>query len=232
MLAGSFFTPPTDNAAPQDATGGAARGVYDENNEVSVATSGAARSNIYGVIEAASTASASASMLAVMPESFYGTTLEARPTILVYVPPSSADTAVFSLKTESKETAYQSVISVPKAGGVIAIELPPEAPELALNANYQWYLALQFERELTPGSPFVDGWIKRIEPTQELALAQAQGVSLSAVETLGASGIWYDTAARLASLTETQADETISGHWVELLESVGLSDIATAPIVM
>ncbi|NJM99623.1 MAG: DUF928 domain-containing protein, partial [Phormidesmis sp. RL_2_1] len=100
---GSFFIPPADdNTAPQGSTGGASRGLdsasSDWADEAVVNTSDTARSNIYGVTEAATLISAAASMLAVMPESFYGTTLEARPTILVYVPASTADTAVFSLK--------------------------------------------------------------------------------------------------------------------------------------
>ncbi|NJM99624.1 MAG: DUF928 domain-containing protein [Phormidesmis sp. RL_2_1] len=123
-------------------------------------------------------------------------------------------------------------VAIPASGGVVAVEMPPEAPELALDTNYQWYLALQLDGALTPASPFVDGWVKRIEPTQEIALALAQGNDLSTIETLGANGIWYDTAAQIASLAQTQDDETIANQWFELLEAVGLADIAAAPIVM
>ncbi|MBE9062652.1 DUF928 domain-containing protein [cf. Phormidesmis sp. LEGE 11477] len=229
---GEFFTPPTD-AFPQETAGGASRGLFPGANSEAGATSGSTSSNLYGRVTPATASSAAESMLAVVPDSFYGTTLEARPTILVYVPASNTNTAVFSLKDEAKHTVYQTTVAVPESGGVVAVEMPDEAPELAVSENYQWYVALHVEGELTPGSPFVDGWIKRIEPSSELSVALAQGEGLSDVEALGQNGVWYDTAAQLASLQEgTQADGVMAGHWYELLEAVGLADIATEPIVM
>lgn len=230
---GDFFTPPTENLAPQGSTGGASRGLFENIDEsVATTTSGNPRSNAYGEITAATPASATTSLLAVMPETFYGTTLEAKPTILVYVPASNANTAVFSLKNEAKEMVYQMTIALPETGGIVAVNMPDEAPELAVAENYQWYVAVQLEGDLDPGSPFVDGWIRRIEPSAEMTLALADGDVLSNIETLGANGVWYDTVAQLAELKATQVDEIVAGHWDELLESVGLADISAEPIVM
>lgn len=169
--------------------------------------------------------------MAITPDSFFGTTLEARPTILVYIPASNAQEAIFSLKDEAKELVFQMTVAVPSQGGVVAVEMPESAPELAVDANYQWYVAIKLDNELTPASPFVDGWVKRITPSSELAASLA-GEGLADIEALGANGVWYDTAAQLAMLNSEQADEAISGHWYELLESVGLEEVATAPIVM
>ena len=229
---GDFFVPPADNAAPQGSTGGASRGLFDGPETAVAANSGNDRSNIYGEMILPTGSSAATSMLAVLPESFYGTTLEARPTILVYVPASNADAAVFSLKNEAKETVYNMAISIPESGGVVAIEMPAEAPELKVSEYYQWYVAVQLDGELTPASPYVDGWIKRIEPSADMEVALDEGDALTKIATLGASGVWYDTAAQLASLQGVPANETMASHWYELLESVGLADIAAEPIVM
>ncbi|MEL7067605.1 MAG: DUF928 domain-containing protein [Cyanobacteria bacterium J06581_3] len=260
---GSFFTPPADNSAPAEATGGASRGgVFTppadnsaplesaplessggasrgdffappvDNSAPESTSGGAARGNTYGATNANSQAIAAAAMKAVMPDSFYGTTLEARPTILVYVPASNASEAVFSLKSESKELVHQMTVAVPQNGGVVAISLPADAPELAVDANYQWYLALMLDNELSPASPFVDGWVKRIAPTADLTAELAAGEGITDVAALGANGIWYDTAAQLAMLTEAEANEEMANHWYELLESVGLEAIADAPVVM
>ncbi|MEO1623284.1 MAG: DUF928 domain-containing protein, partial [Cyanobacteria bacterium J06632_3] len=98
--------------------------------------------------------------------------------------------------------------------------------------NYQWYVAMVFEDELSPASPFVDGWVKRISPTAELAQQLSEGEGIDDVAALGAGGIWYDTAAQLAHLRMNQADDVMETHWFELLESVGLAELATAPVVM
>ena len=170
-------------------------------------------------------------MLAVMPDSFFGTTLEARPTILVYVPPSNAEEAVFSIKDEVKNSVYEMSLAVPTAGGVVAVEMPLEAPELTVNQNYQWYVALKLNGELAPASPFVDGWVKRVSPTEAMVVATGAD-RMAEIEVLGASGVWYDTASKLAALQADQSDEAIAKHWYELLESVGLAEIAAVPIAI
>ena len=169
-------------------------------------------------------------MLAVMPDSFFGKTIEARPTILVYVPASDASEAVFSIKDEVKNSVYEMTVPVPSSGGVVAVELPASAPELTVNQNYQWYLALKVDGQLEPASPFVDGWVKRVNMSSDMAAAGNDAIS--EIEALGSNGIWYDTAAKLASLKVVEEGEATAHHWYELLESVGLADIATVPIVM
>ncbi len=47
---------------------------------------------------------------------------------------------------------------------VIAIKLPADAPALAVGKNYQWFLALKIDGQLNQSTPYVDGWIQRIQP--------------------------------------------------------------------
>ena len=227
---GSFFIPPSDQGTAMGTTGGASRGIFTGSSEAVETTNGSARSNLYGET-ATLPAAAGTSMLAVMPDSFFGKTVEARPTILVYVPASNASEAVFSIKDEVKDFVYEMTMPVPSSGGVVAVQLPSSAPELTVNQNYQWYLALEIDGLLKPESPFVDGWVKRVSRTDEVA-ASIEGDAITEITALGSDGIWYDTAAKLAALQVGQEDEAISHHWYELLESVGLADIAAAPIVM
>ena len=215
----TFFTPPSDSAAPRGATGGASRDISNSSSESSNELIEATKVSIAGAT----------SMLAVMPDSFFGKTVEARPTIMVYVPASNASEAVFSLKDETKGSVYEMPVSVPASGGIVAVKLPSDAPELVVNQNYQWYLALKVDGAIKPASPFVDGWVKRVEPTREMA-ALAGESAIAEIEVLGSNGIWYDTAAKLAALRAAQGDEAISQHWYELLESVGLAQLAVAPV--
>lgn len=233
----SFFTPPTENAVPRGSARGASRSLDSSLNEgadelvASIDSLGQRLSVGTGTSGSIPMVAAADSMLAVIPESFYGETLEARPTILVYVPPSSSRSAVFSLKNEARDTVYEMTLAVPEAGGVISVEMPDETPELVIAQNYQWYVALEVDGELTLSSPFADGWIRRVAPSSELVIALSQSDDLSRIAALGANGIWYDTAAQLASLQQTQSNDILSDHWSELLESVGLIKIAAVPIV-
>ena len=229
---GGLFTPPPGRTAPQQATGGASRGSFftppPSRTAPQQAAGGASRANTYGTV---ASLTGLQSMLALMPESFYGTTLQARPTVLVYVPASSAQEGVFSLKDEAKNLVYQMTVPVSPTGGVMAITLPESAPELSVGQNYQWFFALKLDGSLTPASPFVDGWVQRIEPSSEQSQSLAQAEPISRIAALGSQGIWYDTAAELAALQVSQSDESIAQHWEELLESVGLADVAAAPVI-
>jgi Domain of Unknown Function (DUF928) len=224
---GTFFTPPADNSAPRRAAGGASRGVFftppADNLAPRRAAGGAARGD--------SPASTSMAMMGLMPQSFYGTTVSERPTILVYLPDSDAQEVIFSLKDESSTLQYS--VTMPVSGeGVYALQMPTAAPALEVGKNYHWFAALISNGGLTPGSPFVDGWIERIEVSTQLSDALAQGDPLADAAALGAAGVWYDSVAELAFLRSAQPQNgAIATHWSELLTSVGLQDISMAPFM-
>ncbi len=230
------FVPPPDDAAPRQASGGASRDGFippTDNALPNSATGGSSRTNLYGHLPTAS--GEIVSMLAITPPSFYGTTLRERPTLLVYVPKSSAQDAIFSLKDEAGNTIYQTRLAVPGQSGVVAIQLPADAPALEVGKDYQWLFALLVDGALSPSTPYVDAWIKRIEASPDLAQQLQQGNLHQNAETLAAQGVWYDSAALFVEL-QMAADPAINSatdpdlvqDWQELLSSVGLETVAAA----
>jgi hypothetical protein len=238
---GSFFNPPTDQGAPQQASGGASRGRFFMPKDKGVpqrASGGASRVGRYDLNRSPSTSenpSASngpAALVAMLPQGFSGTTIAARPTIMVYVPASTAKTAVFSLKDDVGNMVYQQQLDVSGKAGLVAIALPANAPALAVNQNYQWYMALQIDGELNPSTPYVDGWIQRITASPAVATAMQQADGLKQAEVLGNNGIWYDCVAKLAGLRAQSPDRPeLDKHWAELLESVGLQDVTQVSLI-
>ena len=233
----SSFIPPADNAVPQQTGGGAARGERGfipspDNARPLSSVSGAARADGYGGNSDVFTGLAQA-MLPVTPSSFYGLTLSERPLIMAYVPASSAQQAIFRLKNESQAVIYEQIVPLSGETGILAIQLPDEAPVLQVGEYYQWFVTLQTDDYLTPSSPFVDAWIKRIEPTEAIAQAMESDDAIAQAETLAQEGIWYDAAAVLAVIQDQQtvAPELSSVHWNELLSSVGLDTLIETPLL-
>ncbi|MGG6296811.1 DUF928 domain-containing protein [Leptolyngbya sp. AN02str] len=224
------FVPPSNNTAPRQATGGASRDGFippSDNAAPQTAVGGASRTNLYGYLPSQSGEQA-VSMLAVTPQTFYGTTLAERPTILVYVPASNAQDAVFSLKDEAGNTLYQTLVTVPSTAGIVAVQLPENAPALEIGQNYQWFFALMVDGTLSPSTPYVDAWIKRIAPDTNLAQALQQVDAHQQAETLAANGVWYDSVALLTDLRIAQPTNTaFTADWHELLNSVGLQEVTT-----
>ncbi len=237
------FTPPANNGTPSQTTGGASRGSFfipDSGKGVpSQTTGGAARGSLFTPTvgkgtprQATAGAKSPAALIALLPQSFYGTTVSERPTILVYLPASNAKEAVFSLKDEAGIMQHQMTIPVAGKTGVIAVKLPANAPALAVGKNYQWFLAVKVDGQLSPSTPYVDGWIQRIQPSTDLARAMQQENALKRTEALGKNGVWYDCVATLAALHTAQPTNTsLTQQWEELLSSVGLKEVVTAPLV-
>ena len=225
------FVLPNDNAAPQQAAGGASRAEFilpSDQTSPDQTVGGSSRTNLYGSNPALSS---SLSMMAVMPESFYGTTLLERPTFMAYLPASGVQEAVFSVKDEAGNLVYRAVVPISGDAGIVAISMPAEAPALEVDKNYQWFVALKLDGRLTPNSPFVDGWIRRIEPASALAEPLVEGDVLADAEALAESGVWYDSAALFAQLRIEQPENSeIARHWEEFLNSVSLDELLDASI--
>ncbi len=221
------FTPPSDNSAPSQAAGGASRGSFippSDNSSPSQAAGGAARSEQNYLEQSA--------MVAVLPENFYGTTLSSHPMILVYVPESPGGEGIFSLKDEDKTLLYTTSIPVSGKGGILAIQLPEDAPELEVGKLYQWYFALKLDQGLSPNTPFVDGLVKRIAPSSELARSLEGKTRLQQSSILAENGVWYDCAAILAALQVVDpTNSELVAEWTELLDSVNLSKLTKASLI-
>jgi Domain of Unknown Function (DUF928) len=234
---GSLFTPRSGQGTPQQATGGASRGdlftPVSGKGAPQQAAGGASRVGNYYLNPSNVESTGPAALIALLPDNFYGTTVSERPTILVYLPASNAEEAVFSLKDEAGNTQHQMTIPVAGKSGVIAVKLPADAPGLVVGKNYHWFLAVKVDGQLSPSTPYVDGWIERIQPSAELAAAMQQKDPLKRAAAFGQNGVWYDCVETLAALHSTQpTDVNLIKQWEELLSSVSLKDIATANIAV
>ncbi|MEA5601646.1 DUF928 domain-containing protein [Nostoc sp. UHCC 0252] len=234
---GNLFTPSAGKSAPRQATGGASRGdLFTPSAGKSApqqASGGASRVGSYDLNPLTVGATGPAAIIALLPQNFFGTTVSERPTILVYLPASNAEEAVFSLKDEAGNTQYQMTIPVALKAGVMAVKLPADAPALAVGKNYHWFLALKLDGQLSPNTPYVDGWVQRIQPNAELATAMQQKDALKLATAFGKHGVWYDCVETLAALHSAQpTNVTLSKQWEELLSSVSLKEIVTVPLLV
>ncbi len=162
----------------------------------------------------------------------YGLTTLEHPTFLMYVPPSSAQKAFFSIKNTKGQVHYRQTFSVPQQGGILRITLPNSIAPLALNQSYEWGMVLMCGGKLRPDSPFASGWIQRIQlETKVNARLQKQAANEQAA-TYGASGIWYDMISTIADLKlQKPQDSAISDAWAQILNSAGLTKITSTAIV-
>lgn len=169
---------------------------------------------------------------AVLPANHYGLTVESHPTFLVYLPPTAAQKAFFSIKDESDRDHYQTFLPLPQKSGVMAIELPTDAPALETNKIYKWSFVMMCDRVLRPDSPLVEGEIQRVEMDSTLSSQLKEATPIEQAALYGKAGIWYDTVATLVEIGRSQPNNSeLVTIWEDLLKSVELNAIATQPLV-
>jgi hypothetical protein len=231
----NLFTPPP-NSAPNQTTGGASRGndlftPPPNSSTPSQTTGGASRLGSYNVNPVLK-AAGPAALIALLPQNYYGRTLEPKPTIMVYLPASNAKEAIFTIKHQDGSLYYTMSINVANNHGILPIKLPEDGPALAIGENYHWVIAVNVNGKLTPSTPYVDGWIQRVMPDDDLQAAMKQSDTLKLITVLGNKGIWYDCLAKLGGLYSAQPKNAdLNKQWEELLSSVNLNVLAQAPFV-
>ena len=172
------------------------------------------------------------SIVPLTPETNYGLTVAERPTFFAYVPQTleaEKVEAFFIIEDKEQNPHYYTSVPLSSTSGVVSIPLPEEAPALEIGRDYKWKLAIGCSGDLDPNSPFVEGWVKRIEPN---LVSESQEASLERAASLGADGIWYDAVTTLVQLRQQRPEEARFGkEWAELLDSAGLQAIAAEPLL-
>lgn len=167
-----------------------------------------------------------------LPDNRYGYTVTARPTFLAYLPETSAREVFFSLQTQHGQLTYQTHLPVSGEAGIWQFQLPEAAPELTVETDYQWHLAIVTGDRLQPDSPSISGWIRRVPIDRELANLQTTVADIDLAALYGTRGLWYDTVSVLAALHRTKpSSNALAAEWRNLLSQVGLSDLADRPFL-
>ena len=167
-----------------------------------------------------------------LPSASKALTVKSHPTLMVYLPETSATTALFSVRDEAEDYDYQTVLPISDRAGIVSLTLPDNAPALNVDREYQWSLILMCDGKLRPDSPVAQGYVTRVKEDGNLTQKLSQNNSLEEAIVYGKAGLWYDTVASLAELKIAQPENnTIAYNWENLLQQVGLEKVAKAEFV-
>lgn len=171
--------------------------------------------------------------ISLIPKDRLGLTFSANPTFYWHIPSSPAKNAKFLILTgDDVDVVYEASISLPAKSGIISYALPKNAPPLEIGKRYHWFLTLDCNPADPGVNPITEGWTERIAPNVAL-LKQVEKADLKTRASLYAgSGIWHEAVNTIAALRRTNPkDAAAVDGWNELLKSVGLSAIATEPLL-
>lgn len=174
------------------------------------------------------------SLISLMPDNNFGLTLSNNPTLLFYIPPTSARTAEFIIKDDEDRDIYRKTLALTGMPGIISVPAMEESniPVLQIDRNYQWYFVIICNPNNRFDDISVQGWLQRMEASPVLTeeIKQAQGIDRVAV--YAKNGIWYDAIATIAQLRYQYPNNTeLAKSWQELLKSVGLEQVVNEPLI-
>lgn len=173
-------------------------------------------------------------LIALVPDKTVGISTSISPKIFFYVPEVSRQkTLEFVLRSEQDELIYEAFMTT-KGKGIMSIEIPinDSLKILETDQNYHWYLSIICNSEQRSRDIVVEGWIRQemIDyPTeQKLNLSN----SVEKAELYNEQGFWYDALSVLAENRNSRNQEPmIKTKWSELMNSVGLAELAAEPFI-
>ena len=213
------FDPPPDQPAPKVTIGGGRR-----DNDICLEDKKPTN-------QPSGTKTADRLLILLLPTSSkLGLTVSPHPTFLVYVPQTSASSVVFTLENQQGEGIYKTKQDLKGTPGIVSFKLPTTASPLAIGQDYKWVVSMVCQ-PAGPRDPFAEGVVRRVQPNPTLVGQLNKAQPIDRVALYAKSGIWQEAAADLASLRQSQPQNAeLTTAWKDLLQSVGLDAVSSAPL--
>lgn len=172
--------------------------------------------------------------LAMAAESVWSVTAAEHPTFLFYVPysPPSLKSVEFALQDRDDNDVYRTAVKLPATSGIVSLNLPAASKPLLIGKPYHWFFKIYCNPQTTSVPIFVEGWVQRVTPSPTLANQLKTASPQQRINLYATNGLWHDALTSLAELRLVNPnDANLKANWNKLLQSVGLADIASKPIV-
>ncbi|MEM0980960.1 MAG: DUF928 domain-containing protein [Cyanobacteria bacterium P01_H01_bin.58] len=187
-------------------------------------------------------------MVALVPETNTGLTLNASPDLFVYVPPNAAATAELRIFHEAtgdpvyagEFTLPENVKSVeyPSGGAIVKLPLDAAAVTLESGESYIWAVLVVCDRTNRAADIVVDVGVQSVSDDYLSTLSAEVSSQLAAlgtateedkVLTYNSAGLWQDLLSTLSELVAVDP-EAYESAWTDLLTAQGMAAIADDPI--
>ena len=166
----------------------------------------------------------------------WGKTIAEYPTFWFYVPYSN--TSLLSVEfvlQDGENDVYRTPVTLPRTPGIVSFRLPSTAKPLEIGKMYHWFFKVNVDCALQPPAKmkdYVEGWVQRVKLNPIIASQLETATPQQQIAIYAANGIWHEALTSLVDLRLVNTeDTTLKNDWTDLLQSAGLSDIASKPIV-
>lgn len=157
------------------------------------------------------------------------------PNLLFYVPQTKEPLEIeFILRNREDKLVYKTLIPTTDRAGIMNVNIPEQVKENSREspADYHWYLSLICDSRKRSQDIVLEGWIEYVELNNSVREKINNSDSIRKFDILQQEDIWYDAISILAEQKKLDSDLTlIQTEWSQLLESIGLSELASEPLI-
>ena len=178
-------------------------------------------------------------LTSIFPDDDLGYTTDRYPAFQWYMPDNNANYVEFTLyevvneEDGIYEPVYQTTFVPDSTAGIATLHLSEAAGVAPLSPdNYYYWSVDVYCSDDVVAVMMADGFVEVLvpEPTLATTLAESDGVDRAAIA--AENGIWFDATRALTDHLTTQPnDHQALNSWQALLESIGLENIADAPLL-
>ena len=178
------------------------------------------------------TKEAKVKLTALTPGEHNGLTTRSRPELLVYLPLTRASNIELSVFDNQGDGVYQKNFSIDKSKGFVKLPLfSGNEVSLESNKSYYWTLAIICNQSDRTEDIVVGGSIEYAPPNKYLQQRLDRVSGIEKISLLARKGYWYDALLELLEMRrENPNDKQLAQGWEQLLQSVGLKQVAKEPI--
>ncbi|MEO1145822.1 MAG: DUF928 domain-containing protein [Cyanobacteria bacterium J06638_22] len=177
------------------------------------------------------------SLVALIPETVFGTTVKDDPTFYWYVPAVNAAGLEFLLLDEAGNEVFTQMLPPTSEAGIVGIKVPAlgdgeqAASRLNVNEDYHWFFSIVCDEGDRSADVFTEGWVRRIPLAATLAGQLETTPPSQQADIFADAGIWYDALdTNVQVRCEEPNDFSLADQWVNLLGSIGLDSVADASL--
>ena len=155
--------------------------------------------------------------------------------LFFYVPQTEEPKTVeFVVRTKDDQLVHEAFLKTTGQAGIMSVAIPDQVKDnlSESHGDYHWYLSMICDPNHRSRDIVLEGWIEHVELNKSVKERIELSTDLEKSHLLQQEGVWYDALSVLAELKKSDSDLiSIRAEWSQLLESIGLEELASEPLI-
>ncbi len=173
--------------------------------------------------------------VALVPDHPVNVTASISSQLFFYVPQTEEPKTIeFVVRTQEDQLVHEAFVQTTGQAGIMSVAIPEQVQENVNQSygDYHWYLSMICDSNQRSKDIVLEGWIEYVEFNNSVKERIDLSTDLEKSHLFQQEGVWYDALSVLAETQKLDSDlRSIQTEWSQLLESIGLGELASEPLI-